>query len=186
MYICYHCEVSCQNRTSFNKHLRVHLNTDVKFLTSQVKSVQDNAIKQEELAVSFKTERCLDNQFENITVKDEVNAKFKKKGSKKGMDINKRSMSKVISDDVEVKKCKKEVPPSDVSFGKKNEAMSITNFGIDASPDTVFKKGCNDSSSNQDMTKSKNLSNVDLHLKIKEERGIRINKFGVKEQSLKD
>ena len=113
--------MSCQNRTSFNKHLRIHLNTDVKFLTSQVKSVQDNSIKQEELAVSFKTERCLDNQFENITVKDEVNAKFKKKGSKKGMDINKRSISKVISDDVEVKKCKKEVPPSDVSVVWKQE-----------------------------------------------------------------
>jgi len=36
MYSCRYCDgyVTCQNRTSFNKHLRIHINTDVKFLKS--------------------------------------------------------------------------------------------------------------------------------------------------------
>eukprot|EP00092_Neocalanus_flemingeri_P020965 GFUD01022716.1.p1 GENE.GFUD01022716.1~~GFUD01022716.1.p1 ORF type:complete len:322 (+),score=81.52 GFUD01022716.1:38-1003(+) len=35
MYSCHHCEVSCENRTRFNRHMRHHMTTDVKFLETQ-------------------------------------------------------------------------------------------------------------------------------------------------------
>ena len=154
------------------------MNTDVKFLKSQVPSAQDNVINQEKNAASFKTESFVD------TGKDVVSARLEKKFSKKEMEIKEKSVNKVISDDVDIKKCKKEGPPLEVSFGKKIEAMSTTNIGMEALPHTVFNKRCYDSTSNQDLTKRKNLSHADFHMKIKEERGI--NESDVKEQILKD
>eukprot|EP00092_Neocalanus_flemingeri_P030625 GFUD01033253.1.p1 GENE.GFUD01033253.1~~GFUD01033253.1.p1 ORF type:complete len:325 (-),score=69.86 GFUD01033253.1:50-1024(-) len=35
MYSCQHCELSCENRTRFNRHMRHHMTTDVKFLLTQ-------------------------------------------------------------------------------------------------------------------------------------------------------
>ena len=160
------------------------MNTDVKFLKSQVPSAQDNVINQEKNAASVKTESFVDEHFENNAGKDVVSAKLEKMCTKKEMEIKEKSANKVISDDVEIKKCKKEVPPLEVSFGKKNEAMSTTNIGIEALPHTVFKERCNDSTSNQNLAKRKNLSHVDLNMKIKEERGI--NESDVTEQILKD
>ena len=40
MYSCHHCDVSCENRTHFNRHMRNHMTTDVKFLETQETGVE--------------------------------------------------------------------------------------------------------------------------------------------------
>jgi len=45
MYSCHHCEHSCANRTGFNKHMRLHISTDIKFLKAM--ELQRDRVHQE-------------------------------------------------------------------------------------------------------------------------------------------
>jgi len=70
MYSCHHCDVSCENRTHFNRHMRNHMTTDVKFLETQETGIGNRLVKTKnypekdtvkEMQEKAKLETCLKN-----------------------------------------------------------------------------------------------------------------------------
>jgi len=74
MYSCHHCEHSCANRTGFNKHMRLHISTDIKFLKAM--ELQRERVHQ----VSEKIAGAMPTQ--NIIKKITDDIKFEKKFTK--------------------------------------------------------------------------------------------------------